>query len=133
MQFVEVCVDGESVSFVNLHLSNRQAYAEKQLEEVLQSVGARSMFIGGDFNLYNMAPIEELRGDYVLSYDLGGPYVTNTDKTDGSRHALDHILAPKGYEMSSVEVIDQSISDHSPLLVVIETQYTTLLSSIVVE
>lgn len=115
VQFLQIDIAGKPVDIVNLHLSNRQAFAEQQFSEVQELVGDRHVILGGDFNMYDLQPLRAL-GAYTFSYDIEH-YITNTDKNDGSVHALDHVLVPVGYSITSVVAIEQSVSDHSPLLV----------------
>jgi endonuclease/exonuclease/phosphatase family metal-dependent hydrolase len=107
------CPDGD-IGVANIHLSNRQAYAEEQLDEALGYLGLDCIIIGGYFNLYDLTPLKKIDG-YTLAYDTC-KYVTNKDKRDGKEYALDHLLVRGSYTINCVDILGQVASDRDPVL-----------------
>ncbi len=114
VQFFEI--SGDAVwKFANVHLSVRDDYALHHLEEVLGMLKSRGekRIIGGDFNMNHLERHAKLwRDDYVLTTELEH-YVSFA----GSRQANDYFLVPKEYELGSIELSEDGLSDHRALAV----------------
>jgi endonuclease/exonuclease/phosphatase family metal-dependent hydrolase len=114
VQFFDVAAD-TVWKFANLHLSVRDDYALHQLEEVLAILKARGerRIIGGDFNMNYLERHAHLwRDEYVLTSEVER-YVSFA----GSHQANDYFLVPKGYELTSIKVSEDGLSDHRALAV----------------
>lgn len=116
VQFFEIAAADETVwMFANVHFSVRDDYAIHHFEEVLGILSARSekRIIGGDFNINHLEQYAHLwRDEYVLTTQLK-TYIS----FPGTNQANDYFLVPKEYELKSIEVSDDSLSDHRALAV----------------
>lgn len=114
VQFFDIS-DGAVWKFANVHLSVRDDYALRHLEEVLGILKSRGekRIIGGDFNMNHLERHAHLwRDDYVLTTEIEH-YVSFAR----SRQANDYFLVPKEYELGSIELSEDGLSDHRALAV----------------
>lgn len=112
VQFIDIQAESE-LKLANVHFSIRDDYALHHLEEVLGMLAARGekRIIAGDFNINHLADHAKLwRDDYVLSTQILD-YVSFAE----SNQAEDYFLVPKEYELKSVTVSEDGLSDHRAL------------------
>lgn len=111
IQKVRLLVDGQIVSFVNVHFSNNQ-YSDEQLEETLQYIRAsgEASVILGDFNIFDITAVKHLyEKSYVASTEIAD-YISFPSETA----TFDYVLVPKQYQLSSLET-HEGLSDHNAL------------------
>jgi endonuclease/exonuclease/phosphatase family metal-dependent hydrolase len=118
VQFFEIS-DGAVWKFANVHLSVRDEYALHHLEEVLGILKSRGekRIIGGDFNVNHLERHAHLwRDEYVLTTEIEH-YVSFAR----SGQANDYFLVPKEYEVKSIELSEDGLSDHRALAVHVQS------------
>ncbi|MNI72426.1 Endonuclease/Exonuclease/phosphatase family protein [compost metagenome] len=111
IQKVRLLVDGQIVSFVNVHFSNNQ-YSDEQLEETLQYIRAsgEASVILGDFNIFDITAVKHLyEKSYVASTEIAD-YISFPSEAA----TFDYVLVPKQYQLSSLET-HEGLSDHNAL------------------
>lgn len=111
IQKVRLLVDGQIVSFVNVHFSNNQ-YSDEQLEETLQYIRAsgEASVILGDFNIFDITAVKHLyENSYVTSTEIAD-YISFPSEAA----TFDYVLVPKQYQLSSLET-HEGLSDHNAL------------------
>jgi endonuclease/exonuclease/phosphatase family metal-dependent hydrolase len=112
VQFIDL--EGDAVvKLANVHFSIRDDFAVNNLREVLGMLEARGeqRIIAGDFNVNHLEKYAHLwRDDYVVSTQLIS-YVSFPD----SNQANDYFLVPKEYELKSITVSEDGLSDHRAL------------------
>lgn len=98
--------------FINIHFTNSEELAKKELHEVfnLLKYRAETRIMVGDFNLFNMSDYLKENNDYLLSHDFK-KYVS-FPKDSGT---LDYILIPKNYYFNRLECLEDYMSDHRAL------------------
>jgi endonuclease/exonuclease/phosphatase family metal-dependent hydrolase len=112
VQFIDVQGDAV-VKLANVHFSIRDDFALNNLREVLGMLEARGekRIIAGDFNVNHLEKYAHLwRDDYVVSTQLQS-YVSFAE----SNQANDYFLVPKEYELKSIVVSEDGLSDHRAL------------------
>ena len=119
LQLIDIDKDGEIIKLANIHFSITDFvdYATPHLQEVLEILEARGeeRIMMGDFNLSNLDDSAHLWKDhYIASTHV--PYVTFPKMNK----RVDYALIPKKYSFASIEVSDDSLSDHRALTVVIQ-------------
>ena len=115
--YFSITKDGLKQHVAAVHFSNRDDWALNHLHQVLDKVkkDARRPIMGGDFNIFSMTHEIAPYGDlYVNSYDVK-KYISFPEDND----TLDYILIPKTQEFSSIECLDDYVSDHRILSVTI--------------
>ena len=115
VQFVDVAQDGRVWPLANVHLSVRDDFALGHLEEVLEMVTAKEerRILGGDFNVDHLERHASLwRGRAVLTSEIE-QYVSHPESHEND----DYFLVPTDYEIRSVRLSGDELSDHRALTV----------------
>ncbi|MDQ1512587.1 MAG: hypothetical protein QOC59_429 [Microbacteriaceae bacterium] len=115
VQFVDVEQDGRVWPLANVHLSVRDDFALGHLEEVLEIVAGKEerRILGGDFNVDHLERHAHLwRGRAVLTSEVE-QYVSRP----ASHENDDYFLVPTDYEIRSLQLSGDELSDHRALTV----------------
>lgn len=111
IQKVDIQVNGQNVTFTNVHFSNNQ-YSTEQLAETLQIIKATEGkgVILGDFNIFDITSVKNLySNDYIVSTDFS-KYIS----FPAEQATLDYVLLPLGYSFTSLS-LGENLSDHNAL------------------
>ena len=115
VQLADIDVDGTTWPLMNVHLSVRDDFALHHLEEVLRLQESRHerRILGGDFNVDHLERHGRLwRGWARLTSEqvdyLSRPLSHETD---------DYFLVPDRYEIATVQISGDGLSDHRALTV----------------
>lgn len=122
VQFIDVLDDERTVGLANVHLSVRGDHAAHHLQEALDIMSERDekRIIAGDFNNIPMEQHSGLwREDYVISTSLHR-YISYP----GEHSTIDYFLVPKEYELESLGLSHDGLSDHRALTADIEYRPT---------
>lgn len=118
VQFIDVLDDERTVGLANVHLSVRDDHAVHHLEEIMGIMDARGekRVLAGDFNMDGAARHAAVwRDNYVLSTS-GHNYVSFPE----GHKTIDYFLVPKEYELDSLGLSHDGLSDHRALTADIE-------------
>lgn len=101
---------------VNIHFANNEDWAKKQMEDLIKFIDSRGekRIMAGDFNMYDLPKYTKLIEGYKLSY-IHKEYIS-FPKDDW---CLDYVAIPDTMSFSSVEMIEEYLSDHKGLLTTI--------------
>lgn len=119
VQLIDIEKDGEIIKLANIHFSITDFvdYATPHLQELLELLHLRGeeRIMLGDFNLTYLEESQHLWGEqYIASTEK--PYITFPKMNK----RVDYALIPKKYSFESIDVSDDSLSDHRALTVVIK-------------
>ncbi|OJU87401.1 hypothetical protein BGO17_00110 [Candidatus Saccharibacteria bacterium 49-20] len=126
VQFIDVQLpDGGMLKIANVHFSitDYVDFATAHIQETINLIKARGekRIIIGDFNHVRLEDLEDIWGeDYNSTSDV--PYVTYPVWYEGPKHGpkrVDYALVPKEYEITSIAVSPDGLSDHRALTVTI--------------
>lgn len=119
VQFIDVLDDERTVGLANVHLSVRDDHAVHHLQEILSIMNERGekRVLAGDFNVDNIARLASSlwREDYVLSTSKR-EYVSFPE----GHKTIDYFLVPREYEIDSLGLSHDGLSDHRALTAEIE-------------
>lgn len=118
VQFVDVLDGDRTVRLANVHLSVRTDHAVKHLQEIFGIMQARGekRILAGDFNVDHIERHASFwRDDYVLSSSTHN-YISFPDE----HKMIDYFLVPKEYELDSLNLSHDGLSDHRALTADIE-------------
>jgi endonuclease/exonuclease/phosphatase family metal-dependent hydrolase len=111
IQKVDISINDQMISFVNVHFSNNE-YSDEQLAETLQIIkdtGNRSIVLG-DFNIFDIKTVSDVySAEYTASTDFS-QYVSFPSENA----TFDYILMPQDYTFRSLS-IGEDLSDHNAL------------------
>ncbi|MFI5212496.1 MAG: endonuclease/exonuclease/phosphatase family protein [Candidatus Saccharimonadales bacterium] len=121
VQFIDVAqTDGSVMKLANIHLSITdftEEFARAQLKELLDILDSRGeqRIIGGDFNMNDLDIHADLwQNNYTSSSTV--PYISYP----GMNKRNDYFLVPKQYNLRTVQVSPDGISDHRAVSIVTE-------------
>ena len=124
IQFIDVIDDERTVGLANAHLSVREDHAIHHLEEVLGIMDSRGekRIMAGDFNVDHIDHHSSVwrRDGYVLSTS-NHQYVSFPD----GHKTIDYFLVPKEYELDSLGLSHDGLSDHRAVMATIEYKPST--------
>ena len=108
----DILKNSEIYKFVNVHLGNKTEWATPQMANLLEFLEKRNeqRILCGDFNLFELPKL----ANYHSSFDYQN-YKSHKDWT------LDYVLLPSNYNFKNLQLVE-NLSDHSGLLIEIETQ-----------
>jgi endonuclease/exonuclease/phosphatase family metal-dependent hydrolase len=114
VQLVDVVGEDGVWPLVNVHLSVRDDFALRHLEEVLEILGEKGerRVIGGDFNVNRLERHASLWSDAVLSSDVVG-YQSHPSSGEND----DYFLVPTEFRIERVLVSGDDLSDHEAVTV----------------
>lgn len=127
VQFIDFQLpDGKIIKIANVHFSitDYVDYATAHIQETLDLIKARGekRIVIGDFNHVRLEELKSVWGeDYHSTSDT--PYVTYPVWYEGPKHGpkrVDYALVPKEYDITSITVSPDGLSDHRALTVTIE-------------
>lgn len=123
IQLVDILVDETIVKVAHVHFSITDVtdFATPHLQETLNILRERgeTRIIVGDFNLTYLENSAELwQDEYIASTEV--PYVTFPKMNK----RVDYFLIPHAYQFDSIQVSDDSLSDHRALTVQISAAVT---------
>jgi hypothetical protein len=108
---VDISINDQTISFVNVHFSNNE-YSDEQLAETLQIIrdtGSTSVVLG-DFNIFDIKTVGDLYSDeYTASTDFS-QYLSFPSENA----TFDYVLMPHSYTFRSLSV-GEGLSDHNAL------------------
>jgi endonuclease/exonuclease/phosphatase family metal-dependent hydrolase len=115
VQLADVDVDGVTWPLMNVHLSVRDDFALHHLEEVLRMQDERGehRIIGGDFNVDHLERHATLWRDWGRLSSEGRDYMSRPLSHEND----DYFLVPKRYDIESLRISGDDLSDHRALTV----------------
>ncbi len=116
LQLADIFINDSIVKVANIHFSITDYFdlATPQLKETLEILKSRNetRILMGDFNITFLEQTAELwQDEYIASTDT--PYITFSKMNK----RVDYALIPKSYKFNSIEVSDDSLSDHRAVTV----------------
>ncbi len=109
----DIEIDGNVISFINIHFSNRDDWAEAHLKELLTQLDStKEYIIIGDFNIFHLEKYESL---YINKYKNSFSF-KNYISFPKENATFDYVLIPKDYNFVDIETTD-GLSDHSMIIV----------------
>ncbi|VVB83832.1 Endonuclease/Exonuclease/phosphatase family protein [uncultured archaeon] len=123
---ISIEIEGEDIDLLSVHFENTDEGSKQQLKETLEWCNKNkiSSIIAGDFNMKDVKTLKEITGeDYEISYFIK-PYFSfmPTEFSNNKEPiTLDYIIAKKSkFKIADVKCIEDSPSDHRPIICIIE-------------
>jgi endonuclease/exonuclease/phosphatase family metal-dependent hydrolase len=115
VQLADVEVDDATWLLMNVHLSVRDDFALHHLQEVLRMQEERGehRILGGDFNVDHLERHAALWRDWGRLTSEGRDYMSRPLSHEND----DYFLVPKRYDIESVRISGDDLSDHRALTV----------------
>ena len=122
IQMTDLLIDGAVVKVANVHFSITDYFdlATPQLQETLEILKSRNekRILMGDFNITFLEETAHLwQDDYIATTET--PYITFPKMNK----RVDYALIPKDYQLDSIIISDDSLSDHRAVTIEITPKY----------
>ncbi len=120
-------INKKNFDFLSVHFENTDKGSRQQLKETLQWCEKKKIFpiIGGDFNMRDTSLLKKLANKrYEISYFVKNYFSFMPTKFSNNKEpiTLDYIIVARdNFKIKNVQCVEDSPSDHKPIICEIET------------